>query len=80
MTPLEAVVSGPEGEPGAIGYGWQPPYPPVGPLVRRWLRAEAVTDGIAGRAFAVLCPDERLELADLLVKAVDARRAAPLFD
>lgn len=80
MSPLEAIITGPEGEPGALAYGWQPPFPPVGPLVRRWVWAEAVTDGIAGSAFAVLDPDERMELAQLLVSAADARRAAPVFD
>lgn len=33
MTPLEAVLAGPEGEAGAAACGWPPPYPPVGPLV-----------------------------------------------
>ncbi|MDG4833340.1 hypothetical protein O7627_29135 [Solwaraspora sp. WMMD1047] len=80
MSPLEAIIAGPEGEPGAVAYGWQPPYPPVGPLLRRWHWAEAVTDGIAGRAFAVLDPDERMELAQLLVKAAEADRVVPVGD
>ncbi len=54
MTPLEAVLAGPEGETGAVACGWPPPYPPVGPLVRRRLWAEAVTNRLAGSAFAAL--------------------------
>ena len=47
MTPLEAVLAGPDGEAGAVACGWPPPYPPVGPMVRRRLWAEAVTDRLA---------------------------------
>ena len=57
MTPLEAVLAGPEGEAGAAACGWPPPYPPVGPLVRRRLWAEAVTDRLASlRRSAALGP------------------------
>lgn len=66
MTPLEAVLAGPEGEVGAIACGWSPPYPPIGPLVRRRLWAEAVTHRLAGTAFRRLGPGERSELVDLL--------------
>ncbi|MEU5947504.1 hypothetical protein ABZ793_18305 [Micromonospora sp. NPDC047465] len=66
MTPLEAVLAGPEGEAGAVACGWQPPYPPVGPLVRRRLWAEAVTDRLASPAFAALGPADGAELVDLL--------------
>lgn len=75
MSPLEAIIAGPEGEQGALGYGWQPPYPPVGPLVRRQVWAEAVTDRIASGAFATLTVAERLELNDLLSHAVAGLRA-----
>jgi hypothetical protein len=66
MTPLEAVLAGPEGEAGAAACGWPPPYPPVGPLVRRRLWAEAVTDRLASSAFRGLGPGEGAELLDLL--------------
>ncbi|MGN9807924.1 SCO6745 family protein [Micromonospora sp. BQ11] len=66
MTPLEAVLTGPEGEAGALACGWPPPYPPVGPLVRRRLWAEAVTDRLAAPAFAALGPRDGAELVDLL--------------
>ncbi|RKN43472.1 SCO6745 family protein [Micromonospora endolithica] len=66
MTPLEAVLTGPEGEAGALACGWPPPYPPVGPLVRRRLWAEAVTDRLTASAFAALGPAGGGELVDLL--------------
>lgn len=66
MNPLAAVLASPEGQAGAIACGWPPPYPPVGPLIRRQLWAEAVTDRITSAAFAVLDRAERAELVDLL--------------
>lgn len=66
MTPREAVLAGPEGEAGAMACGWPPPYPPVGPLVRRRLWAEAVTDRLAAPAFGALGPVDGVELVDLL--------------
>ncbi|MFI5486549.1 MULTISPECIES: SCO6745 family protein [Micromonospora] len=66
MSPLEAVLAGPEGEAGAVACGWPPPYPPVGPLVRRRLWAEAVTDRLTAAAFAALGPADGTELLDLL--------------
>ncbi|SIR36820.1 SCO6745 family protein [Micromonospora avicenniae] len=66
MTPLEAVLSGPEGEAGAMACGWPPPYPAVGPLVRRRLWAEAVTHRLAAPAFAALGPVDGTELVELL--------------
>ncbi|MFI7425723.1 hypothetical protein ACIBPB_01915 [Micromonospora sp. NPDC049836] len=69
MTPLEAVLAGPEGEAGAAACGWPPPYPPVGPLVRRRLWAEAVTDRLASVAFRALAPGEGAELLNLLSAA-----------
>lgn len=70
MSPLEAVLAGPEGEQGALAYGWQPPYPPIGPLVRRQIWADAVADRIASGAFAALTAPERLELVKLLARVV----------
>ncbi len=69
MTPLEAVLAGPEGEAGAAACGWSPPYPPPGPLVRRRLWAEAVTNRLAGTAFGALRPGEGAELLNLLTAA-----------
>jgi hypothetical protein len=77
LSPLEAVISGPEGEAGAIAYGWPPPYPPVGPLVRRRLWADAVTDRIVGEAYAAIDDTERVELVGLLDSALVAVRNAP---
>ncbi|MEU4569735.1 hypothetical protein [Micromonospora sp. NPDC023956] len=66
MTPLEAVLAGSEGEAGAMAGGWPRPYPPVGPLVRRRLWAEAATDRLVSSALRALNPAERVELVDLL--------------
>ena len=52
LTPLEAIIAGPEGETGAVAFGWQPPYPPAGPIVRRLMWAESVADSLAGQAYA----------------------------
>ncbi len=65
LTPLEAILSGPDGEAGAIAFGWQPPYPPAGPLMRRRAYAEALTDRIAGDAFAGFSVTERAEFVKL---------------
>ncbi|SCL27411.1 hypothetical protein GA0070616_3495 [Micromonospora nigra] len=69
MTPLEAVLAGPDGQFGAAACGWPPPYPAVGPLVRRRLWAEAVTDRLAAPAFAALGPAAGAELVELLAAA-----------
>jgi hypothetical protein len=66
LTPLEAIIAGPEGETGAVAFGWQPPYPPAGPIARRLMWAESVTDSLAGRAYAALDLAERIELVGLL--------------
>jgi hypothetical protein len=69
LTPLEAIVSGPDGEAGATAFGWQPPYPSFAPLMRKRAWAEVLTDRIAGEAYRALEPDERRELVDLLEEA-----------
>jgi hypothetical protein len=76
LTPLEAIIAGPEGEAGAVASGWQPPYPPAGPLLRRRLWAEAVTDRMVAPAYAALEPGERVELVGLLDSARAALRPA----
>ncbi|MEV6345769.1 hypothetical protein [Actinoplanes sp. NPDC051851] len=66
LSPLEAIIAGPDGETGAVALGWQPPYPPAGPLVRRLMWAEAVACSLAGQAYATLDRAERLEFTGLL--------------
>jgi hypothetical protein len=66
LTPLEAIIAGPEGETGAVAFGWQPPYPPAGPIMRRLMWAESVADSLAGQAYAHLDREERIELNGLL--------------
>lgn len=82
MTPVEAVLAGPEGEAGAMAVGWPRPYPPVGPLIRRRLWAEAASDRLVAPAFRVLEPVERVELVDLLTTVRHRARdtAAPPAD
>lgn len=75
LSPLEAILAGPEGEAGAVAFGWQPPYPPVATLIRRRIWAESVTDHITGRAFAVLSAAERAEFVELLTAAMAAVQA-----
>jgi hypothetical protein len=78
LSPLEAIIAGPEGEAGATALGWQPPYPAFEPLVRRRSWAEALTDRIAGDAFRALNPGERVELVNLLDAAAAAVRQQPV--
>jgi hypothetical protein len=66
LTALEAIIAGPDGETDAVAFGWQPPYPQPGPLIRRLMWAESVTDSLAGHAYAQLNRAERVELVGLL--------------
>ena len=66
LSPLQAIIAGPDGETGAVAFGWQPPYPPAGPIVRRLMWAESVADAVAGQAYASLDTAERVELVGLL--------------
>jgi len=66
LTPLQAILAGPEGETGAVAFGWQPPYPPAGPIVRRLMWAESVADALAGQAYSALNREERVEFCGLL--------------
>jgi hypothetical protein len=66
LTPLQAIIAGPEGETGAVAFGWQPPYPPTGPIVRRLMWAESVANSLAGQAYGQLSLAERIELLGLL--------------
>jgi hypothetical protein len=78
LSPLEAIIAGPDGETGAVAFGWQPPYPPVGPLLRRFAWSESVTDAIAGQAYRSLDREERIELIGLLESLCGTvRRRAP---
>jgi hypothetical protein len=78
LSPLEAIIAGPDGETGAVAFGWQPPYPPLGPLVRRQVWADAIADAMCGQAFAALDRAERIELVGLLNSLLTdiGRRAA----
>ncbi len=75
MTPVEAVIAGPEGEEEALAFGWRPPFPARIPLVRRHVYAEAVADRIVGQALAPLPVRERTELLALLKRAAELIRS-----
>ena len=36
LTPIEAIIAGPDGEEEAVAFGWHPPYPARAPLLRRY--------------------------------------------
>jgi hypothetical protein len=70
LTPLEAIaVRAPR--VAAIA-GWTSPLPEPGPVQDRWSLAEARTDRMLGRHFAVLDADERATLVDLLQTLSDS--------
>jgi hypothetical protein len=66
LTPIEAIVVK---TPAMLPvFGWPEPYPDAGPLHERWALAEARTDRMLGRNFAVLDAEERALFVDLLTK------------
>ena len=72
LTPVEAIIAGPEGEQEAITFGWPPPFPTRVNLLRRYTYAEALAHRIAGAAYAAIEPEERSELVALLQDAAAA--------
>jgi hypothetical protein len=70
LTPVQALIAGPEGEAAAVAFGWQPPYPQPGPLLRRRAWADAITDHLCGQVFTTLSEQERAELVTLLDQAL----------
>jgi helix-turn-helix protein len=71
LTPLEAILSSDEGEAGAVAFGWQAPYPAIGPLMRRRAYAEALTDRLAGAPFAAFPVADRAEFVKLADAAAE---------
>jgi hypothetical protein len=69
LSPLEAVIGGPEGEAGAVAFGWQPPFPRPEPLLRRCIWAEKLADRIVAEAYGILDPEERVEFVTLADRA-----------
>jgi hypothetical protein len=51
LSPLEALLASDDGEASAVSYGWRPPFPAFEPLLRRRIRADVITDRLAGEAF-----------------------------
>ncbi|MEV0268908.1 hypothetical protein AB0H43_09050 [Hamadaea sp. NPDC050747] len=78
LSPVQALLSGPEGEAGAVAYGWQPPYPAVGHLARRRVWADAVADRIVAGALAALTSLERDEWLELVTGLAEVIHPAPV--
>jgi hypothetical protein len=74
LSPMEALAAGPQGAEEVVAYGWQPPYPAPGPLMRRYAYAEALANRIAGGAYLRLSGPERRELVGLLTTAREMSR------
>jgi hypothetical protein len=74
LTPIEALIAGPDGEEEAVAYGWDPPYPARAGVMRRFVFAEALADRITGQGYGALAAGERAELVHLLRSAADAAR------
>lgn len=72
LTPLEAILSGGGGEGNAKMFGWAEPFPDTSALAERRARAEAITDQVHARDYAVLTDAERAELAEGLAAAFAA--------
>jgi hypothetical protein len=75
LSPVEAVIAGPDGEEEALAFGWQPPFPSRTPLVRKHVYAEALTDRIIGQALNELPAPQRAQLLSLLSRAADSIRS-----
>jgi hypothetical protein len=64
LRPVEALIVRAPDLAGA--FGWTEPFPEPEPLHERWALAEARTDRMLGKHFALLDENERTELVDLL--------------
>jgi hypothetical protein len=78
LTPIEALIAGPDGEEEAVAFGWDPPYPARAVVMRRFIFAEALADRITGQGYAALTSGERGEFVRHLRSAADAARTAGL--
>lgn len=65
LTPVEAIVAGPDGPQRAPLLGWPGPYPDPVPLATRRRHAEELTDADAATPFETLTPAERTEFVRL---------------
>ncbi len=72
LSPVEALIAGPEGEQEALTAGWTPPFPARLAVLRRYAYAGSVADRLTAPAFAALSPPERAELVDRLKVAAAA--------
>jgi len=77
LSPVEALIAGPDGEEEALTFGWQPPFPARAATLRRYHFAESLADRICGRAWSALAPAERRELVTLVSEAAQMVRRRP---
>jgi hypothetical protein len=76
LSPVEAIVAGPDGPERAGLLGWPPPYPDAGVFADRRAQAEVRTDDLASDQFSRLTESERVELTaccDALLAAARRR-------
>lgn len=76
LTPVEAILASGDGEAEAVAFGWQPPFPAPGPLMRKRAWAEALTDRIAGETFRGFTVAERQEFVRLADEASERSQAS----
>lgn len=63
LTPLQAILAGPGGEPNATFFGWTGPFEDAGPHRAKRAEIESRTEAAAARAYEVLDDAELAELA-----------------
>lgn len=70
LGPLEAIVTGSYGEGNARFFEWPEPYPDPAPYRARWNAAEDLTSAAAGLPYDVLTSAERVQLVELVQRAL----------
>jgi hypothetical protein len=68
LSPLAAIVAGPDGPARAALLGWREPMPDPRPFVAQRRAAEERTDDLAAGQFAVLSPGERCEFVSTVAR------------
>ncbi|WP_027342624.1 helix-turn-helix domain-containing protein [Hamadaea tsunoensis] len=61
LSPVQALLAGPDGDAAALDHGWQPPFHRPGHLPRRRAWADAAVVRLVAPAFAALDETERAE-------------------
>jgi hypothetical protein len=74
LTPVEAIVAGPDGPQRAAQLGWPEPYPDPASCSERRAVAELRTDALAAAQFGVLSDSERVEWVALCGRLLRSSR------